>query len=596
MKKWVVRAKKADFAATAQRFQISEICARLLRNRDLITESEIDAFLNGTISDMYDPFLLKDMDIACKLVLEAISSNKRIRVVGDYDIDGVCASTILVRGLKAIGANVSYRLPHRIRDGYGLNNAIIDEAANDDIDMIITCDNGIAAKDEIEHAKDIGIDVLVTDHHEIPYIEENGEKKYILPDALCIVNPHRIDDTYPFKSICGALVAYKLILALKKCLEDSEVCSHCGINEETVRGLSEIPTELTDMLFDFAAFATVGDVMPLKDENRIIVKYGLRSIGRTKNIGLSALIDATGVKRDKISSYHLGFVLGPCVNAVGRLDSADTALELFLTDDENRVRELAATLKETNDTRKSIMESKIVEATRIVESGSDGHDYENDTVLVLYMGDCHESLAGLIAGKLKEKFCKPTIVFTDAENGIKGSGRSIEAYDIFAELSKYKELFVKFGGHPMACGLTIEKRNFELLRRRINEDSPLTKEDLIEKYYIDIDMPINYVNMQLLDEIKMLEPFGTGNDSPLFAQKKLYIVSRKKNPKGNLVTLQLKSGPHGDRPETVMFASMFGDADEILSRLEGKETVTIAYVPEYNDYFERVQIRIKDFL
>jgi len=592
LKKWVIRAKKADFQATALKYNISEITARLLRNRDLITDEEIDYYLNADISDMHDPFLLKDVNRACNLIIEAINNKKSIRIVGDYDIDGVCATAILVIALREAGANVSYRLPHRIRDGYGINDTIIDEAVSDDVDMIITCDNGIAAKNEISHAKELGIDVIVTDHHEIPYEESDGEIKYILPDALCIVNPHQADDTYPYKNICGAMVAYKLILALQKMINKSPYIEKSG-GSGIVKSI--LPAT-TDMLFDFAAFATVGDIMPLLDENRIAVKYGLKSMKNTKNIGLSALIDATGVKRENLSAYHIGFVLGPCVNAAGRLDSADTSLELFLSQDVDEAEELARKIKETNDLRKAIMESKIEDAIKLVESGSDVHDYESDTVLLIYMTDCHESLAGLIASKVKDRFSKPVIVFTDAEQGLKGSGRSIEAYDIFANLSKFKELFIKFGGHPMACGLTIEKKNFEELRRVVNENSPLSKEDLVEKYYIDIDMPINYVSSKLLDELEMLKPYGNGNDAPLFAQKNLYIVSRKKNAKGNQITLQVKSGPHGQKPETVMFAQMFGDADEILSRLEGRDTITMAYVPEYNDYFERVQLKIKDFI
>jgi len=578
LKKWVVRAKSADFKAISQKYDISEICARLIRNRDITEDSDINYFLNATVADMHDPFLMKGMEEACSIILQAVGNGKHIRIVGDYDIDGVCATTILVRGLKAMGAKVSYRLPHRIRDGYGINNTIIDEALDDDVDMIITCDNGIAASSEIKYARDLGIDVLVTDHHEIPFEDIDGVRNYILPEALCIVNPHQPGDNYLYKNICGAMVAYKLIIALRN------------------SGAEGITGSLTDMLFDFAAFATVGDVMPLIDENRVAVKYGLRSMKNAKNPGLSALIDVTEVKRDKLSAYHIGFILGPCVNAVGRLDTADTALQLFLTDDSEEAHRLARVLKETNDTRKSIMEDKIQEASEIVESGSDGHDYNSDTILLLYMRECHESLAGLIAGKLREKFGKPAIVFTDGDGGLKGSGRSIECYDIFAELSKYKEMFIKFGGHPMACGLTIEKALFEELRIRLNSESSLKPEDLIEKYYIDIDMPINYVSEELLSEIEMLAPFGQGNPAPLFAQRNLQIVSRKKNQKGNLVTLQLKSLPHGEKPERIMFASMFGDADEILGRLEGRNTVTVAYVPEHNDFFDRLQITIKDFI
>lgn len=578
-KKWVVKAKSADFEGIAKRFGISPILARLIRNRDIIGDKDIDYYLNAGIGDMYDPFLFKDMDKACEMLIYAIDNGRHIRVVGDYDIDGVCATTILCRALLAAGGKVSYRLPHRIRDGYGLNNNIIDEAADSEVDLILTCDNGIAAVNEILHAKELGMDVIVTDHHEIPFEEIDGKLEYILPEADCIVNPHRPGDDYPYKSICGAMVAYKVILALQKKL-----------------GLNRISEELTDMLFDLAAFATVGDVMPLQDENRVAVKYGIRSIKATKNIGLSALIDETQVKREKLSAYHIGFVLGPCINAVGRLYSADKAYELLMTDDREEAIKLAKELKNANEERKLIEDRKLSEAFALVESGSDGHDYNLDTVLLIYMQECHESLAGLIAGKIKEKYCKPTIVFTDCETGIKGSGRSIDNYDIFAELSKHRELFQKFGGHPMACGLSMEKSNFEVLRRVLNEESTLKPEDLVEKYSIDIDMPINYVSAELISEIEKMGPFGQANPSPLFAQKNLRIISRKRNQKGNQITLQVKSGPHGDRPERTMYATMFGDAEEILARLSGRDTITMAYVPEYNDYFERVQLQIKDFI
>jgi len=577
LKKWVVRAKRADFEGIAKRFNISPILARLIRNRDIIEDRDIDFYLNADISDMYDPFLMKGMDRACEIIKYAIEHRKSIRVVGDYDIDGVCASAILCRGLSTCGASVSYRLPHRIKDGYGLNINIIDEALSDDIDLIITCDNGIAAVKEIEYAKSKGIDVIITDHHEIPFTEENGDRKYFLPHADCIVNPHQQDDSYPFENICGAMVAFKLILA----------------PNSVMRAISPY---IMDSLFDLAAFATIGDVMPLVDENRVVVKYGLRTIKNTKNAGLSALIDVTNVNREKLSTYHIGFILGPCINAIGRLYSADKALELLLSDDYSKAHELAYRLKAANDERKQIEDEKLRTAFDIVESGLDGHDYSRDTIILLYIRDCHESLAGLIAGKIKEKYNKPTIVFTDCETGIKGSGRSIEAYDIFMELSKHRDMFQKFGGHPMACGLSMDKTNFEELRRVLNLESPLKPEDLIEKYYIDIDMPINYVSSELLYEIEKMGPFGQANPSPLFAQKNLTILSRKKNSKGNMVTLQLKSPPHNLKPECVMYATMFGDADEILLRLDGRDTVTIAYVPEYNDFFGRIQLSIKDFI
>ncbi|MDO4188503.1 MAG: single-stranded-DNA-specific exonuclease RecJ [Lachnospiraceae bacterium] len=593
MKKWVVRAKKADFNEIAERFNISPITARLIRNRDIVGDEAINYYLNASLSDMHDPFLMKGVSEACEVLINAINNGKTIRVVGDYDIDGVCATTILVRALTAAGGKISYRLPHRIRDGYGINNNIINEASDDDIDMIITCDNGIAAFEEIELANRLGMSVIITDHHEIPFEVVGGKNQYKIPNAVCVINPHQEDDNYPYENICGAMVAYKLILALQDKLE---TCPFAKESYDKTDGLHKVDSELTDMLLDFAAFATIGDIMPLVDENRVAVKYGIESVKHTKNKGLSALIDATGIARNNLKPYHFGFVLGPCVNAVGRLYSADTALELFLTEDEEEATRLAKTLKDVNEERKNLENEKVEEALNLVETGSDGHDYNLDTVLLVYLGECHESLAGLIAGKIKEKYNKPTIVFTDCETGIKGSGRSIDSYDIFSELSKHKDLYQKFGGHPMACGLSMVKSNFEELRRILNEESALTEDDLVAKYYIDIDMPINYVSEELLSEMDMLAPFGQDNPSPLFAQKNLQIISRKKNPKGNLVTLAVKSPPHNDKPERVMYATMFGDADEILSRLEGKNTITMAYVPEYNDYFDRVQLSIKDFI
>ena len=577
MKKWMLQAKKADFNRIAKEFGISEILARLIRNRDVVTDEEIEYYLNANISDMHDPFVMKDMEAACEIIKSAIEEGKSIRVIGDYDIDGVCATTILVKGLSSVGGNVSHRLPDRIKDGYGLNMNMIDEAKADGIELIITCDNGIAASKEIKYAKDLGIDVVVTDHHEIPFEECDGVKTSVLPPADAVVDPHRDDDDYPFKNICGGMVAYKLILALQK------------------RYLNIIES-LTDELLDFAAFSTIGDIMPLADENRIAVKYGLDSMKNTANIGLSALIDATGVKRENLSVYHVGFILGPCINSVGRLESAETALELFLTENVDEANALSRKLKDTNDIRKSIMDEKIKEAIELVENNLDGHDYSKDTVLVVFINDCHESIAGLIAGRLREHFVKPSIVFTDAEEGIKGSGRSIECYNIFEELTKCKDLFTKFGGHPMAAGLSMPKDNLTELRKRINDNSTLTEADLVDKLSIDIDMPINYVSMKLINEIDRLAPYGTGNPAPLFAQKNLKIVSRKSNPKGNMVTLLLQSGPHGDMPEKSLFATMFGDAKKILSDMEGKSTITVAYVPEYNDFFDRVQIRIKEYI
>ena len=584
MKKWVIKAIKADFDEIARKHNISPILARLLVNRGMVEDSDIDKFLNGTKEDMYSPFLLKDMDVACETILKSIQEGKRIRIVGDYDIDGVCATAILVRGLRCIGAEVSTRLPHRINDGYGLNKNIIEEAKNDGIELIITCDNGIAAFDEIKLAVEYGIEVVVTDHHEVPFEIIDDEKVYKLPPAKAVVDPHREDDDTPYKNICGAMVAYKLIKALDQLITDRIITN----------GLNNISSSVEEMIFEFAGFATVGDIMPLCDENRIAVKYALSSMKTTKNIGMSSLMDVQGVKRERLSPYHIGFVLGPCINATGRLSTADIALELLLTENSERALGIAKQMRELNEERKRIEDEKIKEAYELVDTMSDGHDYASDTVLLIYIKDCHESLAGLIAGKLREKYSKPSIVFTDAKDGWKGSGRSIDAYNMHDEFMKYNDMLIKFGGHPMACGLTIDPNKFEEFRRLINESSPLTEEDLVEKYSIDIDMPINYSDMALVNELEKLAPFGQGNPSPLFAQKNLSIVSRKGNAKGNYLTLQVRTLPHGDRPEKTMFATKFCDSNNALLELEGVQTITMAYVPEYNDFFDRVQLSIKD--
>jgi len=579
MKKWVIKAKSADFNAIAERHNISPILARLIVNRGVVDDAQIDMYLNGKKKDMYSPFLLKDMDITCVALLKAIHEKKHIRVVGDYDIDGVCATTILVRGLKHFGANVSSRLPHRIRDGYGLNKNIIEEAKQDGVDVILTCDNGIAAYDEIVLARELGIDVFITDHHEVPYDCSNGEKVYKLPPANAIINPHREDDMYPFKEICGGMVAYKLIMALNECIENKE------------KSLDEKAEEI---IFELAAFATVGDIMPLCDENRIAVKEALLTMANTKNIGLSSLMDVQGVKRENLSPYHIGFILGPCINAAGRLDTADIALELLLTEDVDKALSIAKRMRELNEERKNIEDKKLKEAFDLIDNSSDGHDYSKDTVLFIYIPECHESIAGLIAGKLREKYSKPSVVFTDAASCLKGSGRSIDAYNMHDEFMKFNDLFLKFGGHPLACGLSIEKEKFEEVRKTINEASTLSEDDLIEKYCIDIDMPINYVDDRLLSELERLKPFGQGNSAPVFAQKNLTVLSRKGNAKGNYLTLQVKTLPHNDKPEKTMFATMFCDSNKVLSELDRKDKITMAYVPEYNDYFERIQLSIKE--
>lgn len=590
MKDWRLIAKGMDFNKIAERHGISPILARLIVNRGITEDEDIEYYLNATLNDTYSPFLMKDMDRTCDIIIDAIVNNKSIRVVGDYDADGVCSSTILIRALREAGAQVSYRLPHRVTDGYGVSVNIVDEAYRDEVDIILTCDNGIAAVNEIAYANKLGIQVIVTDHHEIPFEDTPDGRKYILPKALCIVNPHRPDDEYPYKNICGAVVAYKLAIALK-----SRIDEYIRNSTHSSIALKEIPACVTDMLLDFAAFATVTDVMPLLNENRVILKYGLRSIKNTQNIGLSALIDGTGVKRDRLSSYHIGFILGPCVNAVGRLYKADYALELFLTENVSEAEKLAKFLIDANEERKATEQNKLTEAYEIIDLSTDGHDYSKDTVIIVYVPECHESLAGLIAGKIKTRYYKPAIVFTDGEEGLKGSGRSIKEYNMYEGLTQVSDLINKFGGHPLACGLSIDRDRFDEFRSLINKNSKLTEKDLIEKYSIDIDMPINYVTAELLAEIQKMEPFGEDNREPLFAQRNLSLVSKKVNAKGNLLTLEVYSPPHEQRQARTMYATMFGDANELYSEIGTRNTITLAYVPEYNTFYERLQIQIKDF-
>lgn len=588
MKKWMLQRKSANFEEIARKYNISPITARVMRNRDIVTDEEINKFLNGTLDDLYDPFLLKDMDKAVEIICNAIEGGKKIKIVGDYDIDGVCSTAIFIKALNALvpgeGEIITYRLPDRIKDGYGLNMRMIDEALAEGVDLIITCDNGIAAYDEIAYAKQNGLLVVVTDHHEIPVATNTDglTKEYIIPPADAVVNPHQVDCKSPFKEICGGMVAYKVVTALFR-----------HMNSDVVENL-----EFMDELTTLAAFATVGDIMPLVDENRIVVRYGIDRLKHTSIYGLSALMDVTSVQRDKLAAYHIGFILGPCINAAGRLYSAVTALELILSDSYEEALPIAKEVSRANDERKAIMEKQISTAEEIVTTNADGHDYSNDTVLVLYLPDCHEAIAGLVAGRINERFYKPVIVITDAENGAKGSGRSIAAYDMFEELTKVKHLFTKFGGHRMAAGLSLPTENIDELRRLLNINSKLTDDDLIEKLSIDIDMPINYVSKDLIDDLQKLGPFGNGNPGPLFAQKDLTILSRRTTKTRTMVFMNLKSGECGDMPEKIIEAKIFANADVVFENLENRDKITVAYSPGINSYMgvDTIQISIKDYL
>lgn len=581
MANWFVAAKKADFDAIAKKFDISPVLARLIRNRDVCGEEEIRKYLYGSIQDLYAPELLKGMDQAVSVIKSAIEAKRKIRVIGDYDIDGVCATYILVRSFQSLGADVDMAIPHRIKDGYGLNDHLIEQAAAEKVELIVTCDNGIAAADQIELAHRLGMQVIVTDHHEVPFTEENpgGERVYSMPSAEAVVDPKQPGETYPFSGICGAVVAWKLAWAL-------------GIDRE-----------LLNTLLEPAAFATIGDVMELKDENRIIVKEGLKRIRHTSHPGLRALIEVNKLDMRKIEAYHIGFVLGPCVNASGRLESAALSLKLWLEEDYKKAVPMAAELKNLNDSRKEMTEAGVRQAVKLLERkerDSFSSD-KRDKVLILYLPDCHESLAGIIAGRIREKYHRPTIVLTDAEEGVKGSGRSIEGYDMFAHLSACKDLFEKFGGHKMAAGLSLVKENVAKLRQRLNENCSLTEDDFTPKVHIDIALPLSYVSEGFIQELELLAPFGTGNPKPVFAQKNVLLRSGRIFGKNRNV-VKFDALDQENIAHTLVY---FGDVEgmeKFLSEKYGADAgrlfsgggvslpLTITYYPNLNEYRGRREI------
>lgn len=569
MKKWFVSAKKADFIEIGKKFHITPMTARIIRNRDVIGEEQIRRYLQGTVEDLYSPWLMSGMKEGITLLQQAIAAYAKIRVIGDYDIDGVCATYILMTGLKRVGANVDTDIPDRIKDGYGINEHLIDRAHAAGVKLIITCDNGIAAASQIAYAKKLGMKVIVTDHHEVPFETLGEERCEKLPPADVIMNPKQERCTYPFKGLCGGAVAWKLVAALYETFE--------------------VPQEEVRKLLEFAAIATVGDIMELQEENRIIVKEGLKRIHHTKNRGLKSLIEVNGLERDSISAYHIGFVIGPCINAGGRLDTAKRALELFASDDKETADRLAGDLKALNDSRKELTKEGVEEAIhQVLETGR-----RSERVLVIYLPDCHESIAGIIAGKVKERFYRPTIVLTDAEDGIKGSARSIPGYNMFEELSKVSELFTKFGGHPMAAGMSLPKENLLKLRKQLNENCTLTAEELIERLSIDIAMPIQYVSEEFIEELKLLEPFGNGNSKPLFAERDFHVLrSQILGKNKNTVKIYGVNGA-GCHMEGLYF----GDPEIILDLLRQKDTISITYYPAVNEFRgqRNLQLMIQDF-
>ena len=570
MERWVVAAKRADFTAIGKEFGIDPVIARLIRNRDVQDKEEIRRYLHGTVEELASPHLMKDVDEAVEILRNKIKEKKQIRIIGDYDIDGVISTFILLKGLKRVGAYADTYIPDRVSDGYGIHEHLIEKALADGIDVIVTCDNGIAAYNEIAMAKEKGMTVIVTDHHDIPYKETENGRELIFPPADIIVNPKQPDCRYPEKRLCGAVVALKLVTALYEA---------CGIPER----------ELEDFI-ELGAIATVGDVMDLQGENRILVKEGLKRLSHTSNKGLRELIRANGLEDGEITAYHVGFVLGPCINASGRLDTAARSLKLLCAETEEEAAKLAGDLTALNQSRKALTEEGKEEAIRIVEETEIGQD----RVLVIFLPDCHESLAGIIAGRIREKYNKPVFILTKGETMVKGSGRSIESYSMFDELVKCDDLMEQYGGHPMAAGLSIKEENVEEFRKRLNENCTLTEKDLRPKILIDVPMPVSYINRELVEEISLLEPFGKGNTRPLFAQKGLRVLSSRILGKNrNVAKLQLS-----DHTGCVIDAVYFGEADEFINAVKGSNSISVTYYPEINRYQgrENLQIVIRNYL
>lgn len=585
MRKWVVAAKRADFKAIGEKYHIDQVTARLIRNRDIVGDKAIQEYLYGTMKDMHNPEKMKGVVQAADILIQKIQSQKSIRIIGDYDIDGVTSTYILYTGLKKCGAVVDYEIPDRIRDGYGINRQLVLDAWEAGVDTILTCDNGISAIEQIAYAKELGMTVIVTDHHELRTTEKNGKTQVILPDADVVINPHQPDCLYPYKDLCGGAVAYKLVQELyqKNGFPDSEI----------------------EHLIEYAAIATVGDVMKLTGENRIIVKEGLKRLNLTQNIGLKALIRANGLEGREINSYHIGFVIGPCINASGRLTTAKKALELLLCKDSQKADILAEELLNLNAERKDMTQKGYEEAVQQIESTS----LKDDKILIVYLPECHESIAGIIAGRIRERYYRPVFVLTDGEKSVKGSGRSIEGYSMFEEMQKCDDLFLNYGGHPMAAGCSLEKENIQPLRERLNTNAQLTEEDLIEKICIDVPMPIGYITEQLIKELDILEPFGTANKKPVFAEKNLHVLgARILGQNRNVIKMQVASVSG-----VVMDALYFGDAEEFRRYLEEKFgfqetekmfqnrktdiTLSVIYYPTVNEFRgqKSLQIVISDY-
>lgn len=564
MENWIMTMKKADFTALSEQLHITPVTARLLRNRDLMDAQQMRDYLYAGTEALHDPRLMKDAELAIRILMEKIRGQKRIRIIGDYDIDGVNSVYILLTGLTACHACVDYDIPDRMKDGYGLNASMIEKAYKDGVDTILTCDNGISAMDAITGAKELGMTVIVTDHHQIPYEETENGRVSVLPPADAVVDPHREDCPYPFKELCGAVVAWKLVQIL---YEEMGIGVHAA-----------------DELIEHAAIATVGDVMDLSGENRILVKEGLKRLPHTKNPGLRALIRVCGQEGKVLTAYSIGFIIGPCINATGRLDSAKRALALLTSKNIKEAQEIAIDLHALNESRKVLTDKNLERAYELIESSG----LKEDRVLVVYLPDCHESLAGIIAGRIRERYYRPVLVLTKGEAYVKGSGRSIEAYSMFDELTACKDLLLKYGGHPMAAGLSLAEKDVDLLRKRLNENCRLTAQDLIPRVDLDMVLPFYYAGEKQIREIDLLAPFGKGNDKPLFALKDVRFRDLKVLGKNRRAIKMQLTDPYG----TVMEGIWFGDADTFLKELQGRTSLDIAYVPEINEYRGKQTIQI----
>lgn len=569
MKKWMIYSKRADFEAIGKAYSIDKVIARVIRNRDVVGEENIRRYLYGTKEDMYEPYLLKDMEKAVAILKEKIFLKKKIRIIGDYDIDGVSSIYILLTAFQKCGALVDGEIPHRIKDGYGINEGLIQDAYQAGVDTIVTCDNGIAAESQIAYAKSLGMTVIITDHHDVPYEEKEGKKQYILPPADAVLNPKQEDCSYPFHGLCGAAVAYKLVLGLYQVFGKAK-------------------EEAEEEFLEIVAMATIGDVMDLQDENRIIVKEGLKRLRKTKNKGLRSLMAVCRIEPEMISSYHIGFIIGPCLNAGGRLDTAKRALALLQAEEKEEADNLAGELKALNESRKKMTADGVELAVQKLENSG----RKDDKVLVVYLPDCHESLAGIIAGRLRERYYKPVFVLTKGEEWIKGSGRSIEGYSMFDELVKSKEYLVKFGGHPMAAGLSLKEEDIEPFRISLNQKQQMTEEDFTEKIWIDTRLPFGYITEELVEQFALLMPFGKGNEKPVFAERHVKLLHRQVlGAKRNVVRMLLESD--NVRLEGVWF----GEGDLFLEETEGVEYMSILFLPEINTFRgnQTLQLRISEY-